>query len=319
MFFIWGAYNSDKQRGVVGDKCPNCGRLTVLRITQHYRTQHVYFIPLGSGALTATVRTCGNCGAATTCSMSAYPRLLPEKETSSWPIDEIVRQSNPRLAEAMAFRAQLEQDVLDADRRSFGRLDPRVKLAFAKIAELDCSEPQVIELQTRLAQWEQLDQEPRAWLLRRIDELLDRVDRRRSADLFVRLIAQRFRPEMDGFLKFATFVAVFAVGITVTIVTVRDLNLGLAVGLVMALVAAIASAMFVHRQLQRWAHKRFFRKVLLREAGDRNVAVDDVMATMDQVNVLDESTDAQIRGMAQAAPLLAEVLAERSDLVSLTA
>lgn len=88
MFIFWGEFDSDNERGVVADKCPSCGRVTTLRVTQRYRVSHFYFIPLGSGKLIATILTCSECNGRVGGAIERYTRVLPKKTTMKMSIGE---------------------------------------------------------------------------------------------------------------------------------------------------------------------------------------------------------------------------------------
>jgi hypothetical protein len=195
---IWGEYDSDKTRGIVADRCPYCDRVTTFRVIQRYRVAHVYYIPLGSGKLIATLLCCNECGEMIVGALENYARVLPKKEAQGLSTEEILQQTNPRLLEALAYRAWLEEQARTARPADPGAPDPRVTLAFARLADLNPQDPRVLECQSRLAQWSTLAEEAQSELLRTIDDLVSEYECHAAVGRFVRLMGRRFQPLMKG-------------------------------------------------------------------------------------------------------------------------
>ncbi len=137
MFIIAGESESEKKLGVVADKCLICGQVTVLRVTQICRRPHIYLIPLGSAKPVATILTCNGCGGKATGGPHAFAQFLTEKQAKTMSVGEILEQTNPPLAKAIAYRAQLEIAVREGRGAAAGGPDPRLQLAFARLAEHD--------------------------------------------------------------------------------------------------------------------------------------------------------------------------------------
>ncbi|MFL5338786.1 MAG: hypothetical protein ACJ8F7_01350 [Gemmataceae bacterium] len=311
MLFIHGEYNTEKHRGVVADHCGVCGEPTIHRITQHFRTPHLYFVALGSGNLTATLLTCTGCGLKTPCPDRRYAQTLGEVEAQSMHVGKVLLQTNPRLAEAIAYRAELRDQAHDLERAEEGQFDPRVALALSKMAALDCSNPRTIELQARIGRWAILDDAGQTRLLRDIDSLTAEIDARQSSALFVNLMVQRLKPGTDGFLEFLAFVVTLVGGGILTGMFLWPSNIGLMVGIVASLAAAVAAAVWTQRQVQRWKFGRFFRRVLLPEAATRDIDRAGIIEVLTGIDVNDKAIDARLRGMAKALPLLKELAGQQ--------
>jgi membrane protein implicated in regulation of membrane protease activity len=308
VFIIHGTRTDEKKLGVVADECPVCGEVTSHRLSEFYRADHLYFIPMGRGELVGAVLTCMQCGREYGSAAGAYAAPLSEKEARSLEPRELLERTNPRLAQQIELRARWEQEASAVTQAPVGRPDPRVKLAFAQLADVDRRDARVIEYHALLAQWSALDPARQARLLRDIKQLTADERKRKAADGFAVLVAQRFKAEMDGALTFLTGLVVLVAGITVAAILLTGMEL--AIGIIGSIILALVVAMIMHRKYQRRAHRRFFRKVMLPEAQRKGIEIAPVIEFLSGVDCRDVRIDAQLRALAAAVPLLKEVLAE---------
>jgi hypothetical protein len=306
VFIFWGEYDKAKSRGMVADRCKGCGELTVMRVSHIYQVSHVYLIPLGSGKLRATVAECTECGHKAPFRDDKYPRLVPEEEADSLTITEVLRQTNPRLAKAKDEREQLERQATANRRATPGTPDPRVKLAFTKLAEIDNENSKAIDLQARLAQWSALRPRDQDALLSDIDALVSAHEQRDSVRRFISAMGQRFEPAVDGTASFLTFLGLIIGGIALA-VSILPPQLR-AVGLIVAFALAVGIATVVQAQYKRYVFKRFFRDTFLRQAKKRRIDVGEAVAALQDVDPGDSTLSDGLRAMAKRKRFLQEVL-----------
>jgi hypothetical protein len=308
VFIVHGTRTDEKKRGVVADNCRACGELTIHHLSEFYRRTHLYFIPLGRGELVGAVLTCTECGGKFDAAAGSYAELLCEEEARSMDVRDLVLRTNPRLAEAIAFRTGLKQDAARVTETPADRPDPRVKLAFAQLADVDRRDPRAIEYHALLAQWGVLDPAVQTRLLRDIDRLIAEREQQLAKARFVALMSQRFKPEVDGALTVLAGIAVLAMSITIAATFLA--GMALAIGIIVSIVLALVGGTFMHQKHQRWAHKRFFRNVFLPEAQKRCIDIGAAAAFLSGVDLRDARIDARARSLAGAVPLLQEVSAE---------
>jgi len=77
VFIIWGTRTRREVPGTVADWCPACREVQAFTITNYFRVGHIYYIPLGRGSLTATVRECWECGSQYHGEEEDYDEFLP--------------------------------------------------------------------------------------------------------------------------------------------------------------------------------------------------------------------------------------------------
>lgn len=310
MFILHGEYDSQTKRGVVADKCAHCRKITLLQVTQHFRKSHLYLIPLGRGKLVATVLTCTECRGKIEGTLEQYAGVLPQKQAQALSLGEVLQETNPRLAGLLAYRARLEREARDFRPVDPTLPDPRVKLAFARLAELDLRDPQVIELQARLAQWGCLDEAGRNRVLREVDAHLRQMEEQEVRFLFIQSMAQNFKADVDGGLAFLTFIGLLALGIAGSVWLLGEALLG--AGIVASIVAASVCSYLAHRWLCRRTQRRFFRTKFLPEAESRGVDVGQVVQVLAHIRAAGAHADEKLLKLAQALPLLEGVLKEQA-------
>jgi hypothetical protein len=307
MFVIWwGNYNNAKERGIVGDKCLHCGRTTAMHVAQHYQVPHVYFIPLGPGSLLATVLTCSECGGRMNGALEAYRRVIPSAAAVNMPLGKLLAETNPRLNDVLAYRAGLVETAREVRDVTPGAADPRVELAFARLAEVSSPLPEVYKLQGRLSQWASLDAATQAQLLRDINEVVAEDEKQEAAVRFVGLMGQRFKPDIDAGLTALTMIVVAALVVVGSYLLLGDSVICASV--FVSIPVAGGAAALVHRALRRRAHRKFFRDVFLPEAHYQELSIVRILAVLhDPTRV---ASDPGTKGMLAALPLLHQVLKE---------
>ncbi|VTU00760.1 unnamed protein product [Gemmataceae bacterium] len=310
MFIVWGELNVEKRLGVAADKCPLCSRVSLVNVVGVYRKQHIYYIPLGSGTLAATVLTCQDCGGKMTCATHPYSRLLPHSQAGAMHVGEVLEQTNPSQAKAIVSRMQLEDRARAGHPVAPGEPDARLQLAFVRLAELNPSDPEVIALRTRLSQWGMQDAETNTRTLLDLDSLIHQYESSHAVNNVVGLLAQRFKPEPDGCLAFLAFLITAIAGIVAVVEWLDTADLMFAIPA--ALVTAAVVAFGVHAAWRRKNHKWFFQAVFLPEVKRRGMAVGDVVSRLRPLSPRDERLDPNLRGLIRALPLLDEVLAEQA-------
>ncbi len=316
MFVIWGETTSEKDRGVVADKCVVCGEVATLRVRELFRKSHVYHIPLGAGTRVGETVTCTRCGVAASGGGGGYTAFLPEKQARGMSLGEVIEKTNPRLAEEIAYKVRLEREAREGGRAPGGP-DPRVRLAFARLGDLPRRSPEVHDIQARLSEWGTLDAAPRERLLREVDDLAARHEKAEAVHYLVTQMAHKFKPDVDAFLSVLVFVVV-AVGGGVW--AGESLNgTGAWIGGATAVVAAVGLSAALHEGRKRAGHMKFFRRVLLPEADAKGVTPAEVLARLEAVTPADEKNVPNLRALATARPLLLEVLAEQGAVAELGA
>ncbi len=154
-----------------------------------------------------------------------------------------------------------------------------------------------------------MDAEAKDRTLREVETLMAEHERTEATFNLVRLLAQRFKPDVDGCLAIVTFLLVVSAGITLAAILLE--KSGIAIGVLVAIVAAFVVAAMAHRAWRRWNHKRFFRNVLLPEADARGVEIADLVFCLRSINSANEQLGANVCGLVKAVPLLQEVLADQ--------
>jgi hypothetical protein len=308
VFIFWGEYERVRKQGVVADRCKGCSQITQLRVSRIYRVSHVYFIPLGSGKLHSTVAECTECGHKVPFRNEKYSRLVPENEADSLTVDEVLKKTNPPLARSTAELQQLEREAIGARPGASAGPDPRVKLAFSKLAEIETESAKVIDLQARLAQWSALRLRDQEVLLSDIDALFAEHQQRDSVKRFVSAMGQRFKPEVDGTVSFLTFLGLLILGIALAVMMpVPELRVS---GVLLAFVLAAGIATVVHGKYKRYIFKRFFRQTFLPQTQKRQIDLGDALAELEELDPNDETLSDGLRAMVKRRRFLQEVLDE---------
>jgi hypothetical protein len=309
MFIFWGSYKSEKKRGVVADHCPTCAKVQPLTVTEYHRVAHLYGIPLpGSGTLLGTVLKCIECGGLSAHNPGAYARFVPEKEAKALTTGALLEQTNPQLAESIATRVQLERDVQNYQPTP-GMPDPRVKLAFAKLAEFDPRDRAVIDMQAKLAQWAALDSAGQSALLCEIDTLLERKENARTIVGFIRSVGQRFKPDVSGGLGFAAFIVTVVTCITAVCYLFPKDAIGF--GILGSLVAGIVLWIVVQRKWAMHVRRRFYRNEFFPELENRGIDLRQAYACLAAIDPSDERVGKGVRGLVRTLPILREVAEEK--------
>ncbi len=306
MFIIHGQYNVETELGVVADRCGVCNELNVIRVSRLFRKSHFYFVPIGAGTPLGTVHSCAWCGGKKSVERQ-YDRFLPLSEAQSMSLGQILWKTNARLAEDVAFRLRLELDAKHPTEASDAGPDPRVRLAFVKIAELT-DESTATRFQSRLDKWNLLDSQSRFTLLQEIDTALADQTRRTNARSFLNIVSQKFDCEVGALQAVITFVTAMIGGCALTVRFLGQVTL--TSGFVSSLVVAGGLALLVYWQYRRRARKWFFRKIFLPELDQRQIEISSVVEQLVQVDVTGKRGNEQLKAMAKAAPLLKEVLGE---------
>jgi hypothetical protein len=242
--------------------------------------------------------------------------VLPEKEANSLHVGEVLRRTNPALANTIAHRAELEDAVRTGAETRDG-LDPRVALAFAKISDLDRRDQRVIEWHAALTQWSNLDEPARSRLLNEINAKVAEQQRRLDCIHFVRLMTTRFKPDVGGLFQMLPIVMPVFVGLALLLFYAKHSKNHLVPVLLGSFVGAFVFGLLVNGFLRRQMHKRFFRKVLLPESEVRNIDIGGVMDLLGQVDVHDQRIDPRVSAMAKSLPLLKGLLAEQNRYLEL--
>lgn len=338
MFIVWGNYNREKERGVVADRCIHCTRVAMMDVKQFYRVPHIYFIPLGSGTLTATLLTCAECNGQVLGKEETYRKVLPKAATHGLSTGQVVEETNPQLHEELVYRANLVQQAQNvmgaspatppvehgiAERADMIQMeidptprgpanarlpDPRVELAFARLANLDFRSKDVVQLQMRLVQWHALDAAAQAQVLRDIDRIADEQEQANAALRFVLLMAQKFTPDVDAGLAVLLLVGIAVLGVIVTLTLFMESSPYLvAGGLFVSLVGAVMASVWCHRAQRRRLQRNFFQTTFLPDAHYQDVSVARV------INLLKAppptiSHEPIVQKLAEALPMLEEVL-----------
>ena len=304
MFIIHGHYNREKDRGVVADKCLHCAQVSLLRVTQHYKVGHLYFIPLGSGELIGTVLTCTECRGTMTGVVEVYSRVLPREISARMTLGQVLAETNPRLNEEILYRASLEQKAREA--LGPGMPDPRVELAFARLADLNHRHPEVVRLHSRLAQWSVLDPAMQAQLLRDLDAVALDQERDDAALRFVRLMGQQFTPDVDAFLSVLICVVVAGVGTAGSAMLFSD-GAFIAGGVLASIFVGCIASFFFNRAQRRYSHRKFFRNTFLPEAHYHDVDVVRALGVL-QEPPPSVAHDPGVANLAASLPILHQVL-----------
>jgi hypothetical protein len=337
MFIVYGSYNREKDYGVVADRCIHCTRVAMMGVKRFYRVPHIYFIPLGSGTLAATVLTCAECNGQTLGKEELYRKVLPKAATHGLSTEQVVEETNPQLHEELVYRANLLQQARNvigaspatpsvehgiAERADMipmeidptprasvnARMpDPRVELAFARLANLDFRSQDVAQLQMRLAQWHALDTAAQAQLLRDIDRVADEQDQANAALRFVFLMAQKFTPDVDAGLAVLVLAVIAVIGVALTLTLFMDSPYLVAGGLFISLAGAVAASVWCYRAQTRRSHRKFFQTTFLPDAHHQDVSVVRVIKLLKEPppTIAHEPV---VQKLAEALPMLDEVL-----------
>ncbi len=306
-FIIHGHYANQRDLGVVADWCGHCGNLHVHRITQHRRVGHLYFIPLGSGEVVATTSTCTACDGAHDWRPERYAGYIPEDAAQALTLGQILWKTNPRVADSVATRMQMERDAKAYQPGRGTGPDPRLALAFAKLADVDAdnASPQ----RALLERWDTLDTHSRERVLCEVTELAETDRRERDKARFITAFAGRFKPG-DSSMKFVVFVFAIIPGIVFSANYLKSDGLEL-LGFGLSFFAALTATLLFHRWQTRHVYRRFFRREFLPAAQRRGVPVAEVVETLGCIDPRGKSTDERLRTLARGLPVLNEVLAEQ--------
>ncbi len=116
-FLFWGSYAIRDERGMVADHCAKCGQVNRFLVTDHSKINHVFFIPTSEKQRVSSSRRCQTCGSEDDCGSlltaltgngTAYKCFLAAPSATAMPLDELLRQTNPRLARIEESRREIE-------------------------------------------------------------------------------------------------------------------------------------------------------------------------------------------------------------------
>jgi hypothetical protein len=306
-FIIHGNYASQNDLGVVADRCGHCGNLRVHRVTEHRRIGHLYFVPLGRGEVVAATITCTACNGVHEWRPERYTGYIPEAKARALTLGQILWKTNPAVADTVATRMRLERDAAAWQPGRDAGPDPRVALAFAKLA--DIHEDDSIQQRSLLERWNTLDAYSQERVLRDVDGLAEGNRHARDRARFVRAAAHKFTPG-DHTAKYCVFGAVAFLCCPLGFVGLEPSGLG-ALGIVCGLAIALAAAWLFHWWYTRHVYRRYFRRQFLPEAERRGVPVAEVVETLGCIDPRDKQVDEHLRDLACGLPVLNQVLAEQ--------
>ncbi len=86
-------------------------------VVDHYRVDHIYFIPLGKGNWIATARECFRCGGEFHCNVRDYERMVDESTARYLGVERLLRLTNPELHEYLDDDRQDEDIPEDSPRQ----------------------------------------------------------------------------------------------------------------------------------------------------------------------------------------------------------
>jgi hypothetical protein len=139
MFIIWGKKAVYRNLGYVADFCTTCRCPRPFGVRRIGMAGHVYYITAGQGELVGFDRTCEECGTPYRADPSAYKSIAKTRG----PIDSLVRETFPNLAEVWGERIALEAKLKSGAstltpeergeliREPFLRLSPKVEARYA--------------------------------------------------------------------------------------------------------------------------------------------------------------------------------------------
>jgi hypothetical protein len=110
MFIVWGKKAVTRRMGYVADFCPVCRGPKAFQLNRVGMASHVYYIPMGEGALIGHDRACNDCGV----KLKADPRTYTSIPKKLSDVDSLRRQTYPRLLEVYAERLRIEDKVRNA-------------------------------------------------------------------------------------------------------------------------------------------------------------------------------------------------------------
>jgi hypothetical protein len=100
MFFLAAGEKSRYEKhGVVGDMCPECGRVRAFLVADEFVAQHIYFAAVTEYRFEARTRLCIECGGVFRARLRDYDSFIPEDEAEDLTLREIVQRTNRRLAD----------------------------------------------------------------------------------------------------------------------------------------------------------------------------------------------------------------------------
>jgi hypothetical protein len=310
MFVIHGTFNSVKHRGVVAEQCDHCNMPTVQRLMQHYRSGHIYFIPLGT-SLVESALVCTTCGAKVLCKLQRYSTTLPEFASRSLHVGDIMLRTNPQLSERVARVVNFENRAHELQTQNRGENDQRLSVAWRQLGSLDGTDPQVVQLEARLSQWHTFDAVGKADLVRDIGTLANRDRRHRSVVKILKQMVKDLKDPPDAFPQFFAFCFVVVAGLSMTVPFVAPSGLKILAALILSITAAIISSRWVIRRMERWRFRRFLRRQVLPEADALGITRSDLLAAISEIDASDIAVDPRLRRMAKVLPALKDLLTDR--------
>jgi hypothetical protein len=348
MFIIWGETDSERKIGVVADACRRCGKTTTLDLSVVRRGPHVNGIPTGRGRTIMTIVTCHECGRRKRFDRKAYRDFVEEEESLEMSLEDILRETNPSLAQHVAEGTRLERAVRGlsaSDQITSAGIDrgsADVPLALASFASatsdptgavralalhrlglLGTNRKETNRLIVRMVSWDQLAPIDRSELMLDIDDFVNREQQGTSVARLMRWLLLRFaKAKLNWILHIAVFLVVaivagcvfgyLGVGDTIRrLLKTTDKPDVWPVLLGAACGAAVAFCVSLPCDLHRirGARRRMFLEEFLPEVKKRGIEIDGVL---DWISSLEHARHVTVeeRRLAYARPLLEEAIRE---------
>jgi hypothetical protein len=304
--------NTERKRGVIAEKCECCGQITRHRVSQNYNVWHFLVVPLHYGTLQSTVVNCMSCGAKRSIPEKKYRQFLSEENALALSIAEVLQLTNPDFAARIAHRVQLEQEACRPQSSVTQATDLNLRLALARLADLNSCDSRVMRLRAELTQWETLNSKSRDSLLAKLNQLTEDHERHENIEHFVRLMGLRFPIEVDPGPKYATMLALIGLGI---VGALSQTVWG--TGLLVVAVTAPLAANAVHSRFERHVRKRWFRSIFVPELQARESPITQIFATFAALGFVYDQDSAGLRAMLESSTVLKEVLDEFNELHSM--
>ena len=245
-------------QGVVAEYCPHCDRLMSCLLRTVSRGNYVCFVKMAEQSRESSCM-CTGCHKTFPGKPNwSYAAAVPIREARSMELDDLLTKTNPILADRIHFKEQI---------RELGG-DDRFAVAFD---DVDGMRPGRLrsDLLRKVVDW------PRMGETQRI-ELAQRIGALSRAWKFARQMAFGF-PVSSGFMPFVT--AAMMVGLVLICAFETRSWSWTAVAVGAGVIATLlAETMLFKRQVCRWT-----TQVLIPEAQEHNVPLDDFIAVVDDI------------------------------------
>jgi len=306
MIIIWGSYAKERQRGFVADRCPVCQRLRIFKVTEHYKVNHIYYIPLGGGKLLGTTKTCVSCGADVPWRPESHPTLVQTIDRSP---EELVEITSPFLAETIDAEQRIEERRREAEASE----DPEVRWdALRDGAALDLGRLRqegydTEDLVVRLKRWSHKSVDERNRLLAEVAEMRELAERISAATGFLKQVTRSIPESAGCFLGCLTWIALA----TGCLLLVNTLASGWIIALeVLALVLAFAVYMKIcSARLRRW-----IEQTLIPQGRQRGIDFDVLLGILANARRDQKGLDEKMKALLSGFETLLEVFLEQGLL-----